>query len=169
MLFDGMQAYKVGLVEYARDPWNLVDQAHIWVGIANALAQRFSADALSPLNAGLMVAVALFMLIKTFFFLRLFTSLSFLVSMLRQVSIDLVPFFLFYMLLLLTFALILGVIDWGQYEYSDDAATRGAQFTSTGPDKEYMRLHKIAARLFHVMRLSVGDFDFAAATYLEPY
>ena len=62
--------------------------------------------------------------------------------------------------------LILGIIDWGQYEYSDDPVTKGIQYTSTGPDKEYMLLHKVATRVFHIMRMSIGDFNFDASTYL---
>jgi hypothetical protein len=45
--------------------------------------------------------------------------------MLEQVIIDLQPFLTLYFMILLTFGLILGVIDWGLYEYNDDAATRG--------------------------------------------
>jgi hypothetical protein len=79
------------------------------------------------------------------------------------------PFFCFYTILLLILGLILGVIDWGQYEYNDDLNTRGIQYTSTGPDKEYMLLHKVASRIFHIMRMSIGDFNFDASTYLPEY
>jgi hypothetical protein len=65
--------------------------------------------------------------------------------------------------------MILGIIDWGQYEYSDNDETRGIQYTSTGPDKEYMMIHKIISRFFHIMRLSVASFDFNAATYLGTF
>jgi hypothetical protein len=32
-----------------------------------------------------------------------------------------------------------------------------------------MQLHKIASRVFHVMRMSIGDFNFDASTYLKSY
>jgi len=83
--------------------------------------------------------------------------------------IDLQPFFILYTMILLIFGLILGVIDWGQYEYNDNEDTRGIQYTTTGPDKEYMLLHKLLARFFHIMRLSVGDFNFDASTYLNDF
>jgi len=60
-----------------------------------------------------MVIVALVILIKSFFFLRIFKKLSALVSMLQQVFIDLIPFFLFFTIILVVLGLILGVIDWG--------------------------------------------------------
>ena len=47
MFYDCMQAYKTGLADYFSDPWNYIDQAHIWLGIANIFLQRFSPDILS--------------------------------------------------------------------------------------------------------------------------
>jgi hypothetical protein len=83
MFYDCMQAFKTGLGEYSSDPWNYIDQAHIWVGIANIFVQRFSSDILSLQNTVLMVIVAIVLLIKSFFFLRIFRQLSALVSMLQ--------------------------------------------------------------------------------------
>jgi len=82
LLYDTMQMLKAGIWEYLKDPWNYIDLAHIWVGIANALVIRFSGDLLSLPNTILMVIVALILLLKTFFYLRVFRDLSFLVSML---------------------------------------------------------------------------------------
>jgi hypothetical protein len=82
LTYDAMQVYKIGLREYLSDPWNYIDQAHVWVGISNALIQRFSPNMLDPINIFFMVAVGLISFIKTMFFLRVFNSLSFLVSML---------------------------------------------------------------------------------------
>jgi len=72
-------------------------------------------------------------------------------------------------MILLIFALILGIIDWGQYEFNDNPETRGTQYTSIGPDKEYLLLHKLICRFFHIMRLSIGDFNFDASTYVETF
>lgn len=65
-----------------------------------------------------MVFVTLLMLIKTFFFLRIFQSLSFLVTMLKQVFMDLRVFILFYIILLFKFALLLAIIDLNNFEMS---------------------------------------------------
>lgn len=44
--------------------------------------------------------------------------------MMKQVVLDLRPFLLFFVILLILFAVMLAVIDWGNYEYSDDPAIR---------------------------------------------
>lgn len=72
LCYDTMQMFKCGLLEYLSDPWNYIDLAHIWVGIANAFVQRFNPDILSMSNTFLMVIVALILMVKTFFFLRIF-------------------------------------------------------------------------------------------------
>lgn len=114
----------MGWRNYIKNPRNWIDQAHIWVGIANALVQRFQADILSLENMLLMVITALLVLIKTLFYMKTMKELSFLVTMLQQVLIDLIPFFIFYILLLVSYGLMIGVIDWGQYEFSDSKTTR---------------------------------------------
>jgi hypothetical protein len=81
LCYDSMQMIKIGVLVYAQDPWNYIDMAHIWVGIANIFVQRFNSDMLALENTLLMVVVALILLMKTFFYLRIFKSLSFLVSM----------------------------------------------------------------------------------------
>jgi hypothetical protein len=107
------------------------------------------------------------MLIKTFFYLRIIDSLSFLVSMLMQVFIDLGPFMLFYFILLVINACLLSIIDWGNYEFDDNDAVRLVQYTSTGPDKEYMLINKFLARMISIVRISLGDNNFDASTYLD--
>lgn len=60
-----------------------------------------------------MVLVAISLMMKTFFYLRVLNSMSFLVSMLKQVFLDLRPFLLFLILLITGFTSILSIIDWG--------------------------------------------------------
>lgn len=62
-----------------------------------------------------MIAVALMMMIKSFFFLRIFKELSFLVTMLKQVFLDLRVFMLFYYLLIFMFAIVLSILDLGNF------------------------------------------------------
>jgi hypothetical protein len=168
-MYDSLQLFKQGPTEYFQDPWNFIDQAHIWCGIVNALLQRFSPDILSKHNILFMVLVSTIMLLKTFFYLRIFISMSFLVSMLKQVFLDLRPFLTMLVIIYLMFSLIFGVLDWGQYEYDNTEAVRGIQYTSTGPDKEYMLLHKVLARMIYLLRTSIGDNNFDASTYLPVF
>lgn len=115
------------------------------------------------------MVVAIIMLIKTFFYLRIIDSLSFLVSMLMQVFIDLGPFMLFYFILLMINACLLSIINWGNYEFEDDPILRNVQYTSTGPDKEYMLINKFIARMIVILRISLGDNDFNSSTNLDQF
>lgn len=116
-----------------------------------------------------MILVTLSIIIKSFFFLRIFSSLSFLVSMFQQVINDLKPFLGLFAIILFLLSLILGIIDWGQYEYDNDRLVREIQYTSTGPDKEYMEMPKIFSRFIYMARLSIGDNNFDGSTYLKGF
>lgn len=165
--YDLKQLTKVGLLEYFQDPWNFVDQGHIWIGLASLFVQRFVPDILNEGSQILMIVTTLIMLVKTFFYLRIFKSLSFLVSMLSQVFLDLRPFFFFYSILIILFGVILAILDYGNYEFSDNEVTRGIQQTATGPDREYLMVDKLVAKFIVVLRVSIGDFGFDTSTYLN--
>lgn len=80
-VYDFLQCYKQGMGVYFGDFWNWLDQAHIWIGFTNIAVQRFTPDIKSIATQLLMVTVIFIMLVKTFFFLRVFDELSFLVKM----------------------------------------------------------------------------------------
>ena len=62
-----------------------------------------------------MLVVTLLLLIKTFFFLRIFEELSFLVTMVKQVFFDLNVFMFFFLILIVMFAVVLSILDLRQY------------------------------------------------------
>jgi hypothetical protein len=64
------------------------------------------------------------MLIKTFFFLRIFETFTKLVIMIRNVMFDLKEFIMFYILLLTMFSVILGVLGVGNFRSIDDLELR---------------------------------------------
>ena len=64
----------------------------------------------SPVNVILLVVVLIFAAIKTMSWLRIFKSMSLLVAMIKQAISDLVPFLLFFMIVLSFFTLIMGVL-----------------------------------------------------------
>jgi hypothetical protein len=57
------------------------------------------------------------MLLKTFFFLRIFKGLSYLVLMMSCVVKDLIPFLLFYVILLWMQGLVFNIIEVGNIEH----------------------------------------------------
>ena len=67
-----------------------------------------------------MIIIILLSIIKTFFFLRIFSSLSYIVTMLKNVMYDLRVFFIFYMSLIFLFSLIFGVLGIGNYKVPSD-------------------------------------------------
>ena len=83
MTYDMLQLKKTGIVEYFSDKWNYLDQGHIWFGVANVMMQRYTSDIQGTMNIILMLVVTMLLLIKTFFFLRIFEELSFLVTMIK--------------------------------------------------------------------------------------
>jgi len=54
-------------------------------------------------------------IVKTFFFLRIFKGISYLVTMIFQVFQDLMPFLLFYTILIVFMALYFGILGLGNY------------------------------------------------------
>lgn len=167
--YDTLQLYSKGSKEYFKDIWNFFDLLHIWIGFANIWRQRVQPDILNKWSQGLMMMVTLIMLIKTFFYLRIFKELSFLVSMIKQVFLDLRAFGLFYGILIYMFSLMLGILDWSNYEFNDDLDIATIQYTAAGPDKEYLMIPKMIARYFAVLRISLGDFELSGSTYLTQF
>jgi uncharacterized Tic20 family protein len=88
-----------------------------------------------------MIIVVLVGLIKTFFFMRIVKSFSYIVTMIQSVVIDLRVFLLFFAILILKFSMIFDVIAPNEAE-------------------EYRYLSKYSANLLTTLRLSLGDFDF---------
>jgi len=88
-----------------------------------------------------MIIVILTCLMKTFFFMRIFTSFSYIVTMIVNVIIDLKIFLIFFAILMVMFSMIFDVI-------------------TRNPAKEYSKIGYWLGNLFTTMRLALGDFDF---------
>jgi len=67
-----------------------------------------------------MTVIMLMQISKTFFFLRIFESLSFLVTMIYQVISDLKVFLLFFSILIVLFAMVFAVIGIGNTNIRGD-------------------------------------------------
>ena len=66
------------------------------------------------------IIVTFVVLLKTFFFLRIFKGLSYLVLMMKQVSKDLIPFMTFYFLLLWIQGQVFNIIGVGNMEHKSN-------------------------------------------------
>ena len=105
--YDMMQLKNQGVTEYFSDKWNLCDQTHIWGGFLNIAVHFEVIDFGYQFRISLLSLLCVLMLLKTFFFLRIFRSSSHLVIMMIQVVRDLHPFLLFYFFMLWIYSLIL--------------------------------------------------------------
>ena len=110
-LYEGTQMFKAG-TSYFDDPWNYADMIFIWGSLITLVLQNTIGPA-ALVSKILMIVIVFLALIKTFFFLRLFTALSPIVTMLTNVIYDLRIFLGFYGILILMFALHLGIIGIG--------------------------------------------------------
>lgn len=103
------------------------------------------------------------MLMKTFFFMRLFKKLAHLVMMVFQVLLDLRAFMCFYLILLWISGLVFNVLG------LNNTSIEINQLKKTGiayPGQEYQYLPKFLRQFFYSIRISLGDFEFGETTSL---
>ena len=77
---------------YFFDIWNYSDQMYIWSGYANLYIQadfKENHEHYTPVGKTLMIFFSIMMLIKTFFFMRIFEKFTKLVIMIKNVIADL--------------------------------------------------------------------------------
>ena len=108
---------------------------------------------------------------KTFFFLRIFSKFAPIVTMLRFVVKDLIPFTVIYFILCLMFAMQFGIMGLGNRKvegkfrdtYAKEEFDGGYEF----PGAEYTQIPAILGNILSVFRISMGDYDFASSNYLD--
>ena len=101
------------------DPWNYADILYIYGSIINCILQLW----LGPFHIGcrvIMCIIVLLLIIKTFFFLRIFQDLTPLVVMLTQVIGDLKAFMTFYIILIVMFSQFFCVIGIANYKLKSE-------------------------------------------------
>ena len=88
-----------------------------------------------------MIFVIFICLMKTFFFMRIVKTFSYIVTMIISVVKDLKVFLLFFTILIIMFSMIFNVI-------------------AKNPAPEYTYISPLMANFLTTLRLSLGDFDF---------
>jgi hypothetical protein len=139
LIYDGTQALKQGS-GYLHDPWNYMDMMHIALGYYNIYCQ-INIGTWELTSKITMIFVTIVCLIKTFFFMRIVKSFSYIVTMIINVIIDLKVFMLFFLILILMFSMIFDVI-------------------APNPAAEYKYVGLYWGNVLTTLRLSLGDFDF---------
>ena len=116
--YDFNQLYRMGLTEYFSDFGNYSDCLYIWGSISNLFLQNM----LGPYHIAcrsIMIIIVLQVLLKSFFFLRVFPSLTPVIVMLKTVIYDLRIFMLFYTILIFLFCQVFAVLGLGNL-YPED-------------------------------------------------
>lgn len=130
--------------EYFADAWNYLDVVYLSLGYYNIFLQYMGGT--WEVNAKItFICVVLLSLIKTFFFMRIEMSYSYIVTMIVNVVSDLKVFLLFFTILIIMFSAIFDVI----------AKSNADEYKMVGP---------FLGNFFLTLRLSLGDFDFGVLT-----
>jgi hypothetical protein len=170
MCYDLTQLYRSGITEYFQEVQNYSDQLYVWCSVMNVISQN-STDSQAIYNKVLMTIIFLQQIIKSFFYLRIFKSLSYIVTMIYTVIADLQVFLLFFTILIILFAQIFAVLGVGNPK-QDGALKDFVEAVAAGeeegdiPMQEYDNIGLFLGYLFYTLRIAMGDFDFDASTYL---
>lgn len=111
MIYEIIQMFKIGLEDYFTDLGNYADLVYIFGSVAMAFVHMDN-----PYSFGsklLMSIIVILAIRRTFNFLRIFSVLSPIVTMLNNVIWDLRIFLTFYFILVLLFSLMYGVLGLG--------------------------------------------------------
>jgi hypothetical protein len=121
LAYECIQAYLQGPVEYFFD--NISDIIYYGSTIANIICQ-FSLGPFHIICKVLMCIIVVFIVIKTFFFLRIFSQFAPIVVMLQRVVWDLRIFLTFYAILVALSSQMFAVVALGNdYEFLEEGGT----------------------------------------------
>lgn len=120
MFYDIRQLYLMGPKEYFQDIFNYSDQIYVWASFFNVISQNFT-DSFTLRNKLLMTIIFLQQIVKSFFYLRIFNSLSYIVTMIYTVIADLKVFLLFFTILIVLFGQIFAVLGVGNSKFKGSA------------------------------------------------
>jgi hypothetical protein len=151
-LYDFGQLILQGSTEYFDDLWNFIDILYIVGMVQNIVLQTV----LGPFviwSRISMCIIVIALLIKTFFFLRIFPTLTPIVVMLTEVIFDLRVFLMFYVILILFFSQIYAVLGLGN-DYSQAYAIDPEGFAV-----EYKSVGLHFGEFLWTFRMSLGDFS----------
>ena len=108
-------------------------------------------------SRAIMCLIVLQLINKTFFFLRIFPSLTPIVVMITSVIYDLRIFMFFYFIMISFFCLLYAVIGLGQPQQNAQDFENGID--PSGVAKEYQSVGLLVGEFMWTFRMSMGDFS----------
>ena len=167
--------FKNGIGEYLSDLGNYIDLIYIWGSIAMSILHMILTP-YATISKILMSLIVILAIRRTFSFLKLFSTLSPIVTMLTNVFWDLRIFLTFYAILILLFSLMYGVLGIANYKlegrfqdtfYKVPENKTERVLDEEAPGIEYEKIGLFLGNIFQTVRISMGDFAvIAAADYL---
>jgi hypothetical protein len=162
LVYETVQMFKGGIGDYLSDAGNYIDLIYIWGSVTMSIIHMTAGPYLWYSKA-LMIMVVILAIRRTFSFLRIFKSLSPIVTMLQNVIWDLRVFLTFYVILTLLFSLMYGVLGLGNsripggfreqfYDFENN------ELSSSAPGIEYDKIGLFFGNFIQTIRLSMGDF-----------
>ena len=159
---ESIQAFKTG-PSYITELGNVLDVLFIWGSIAMSVL-HYIYGPLTFVSKLVMIIVLLSAIRRTFNFLRIFSALSTIVTMLSQVIFQLRIFMTFFLILCLLFSLMFNVLGIGNVlvpgdfrEAYHDTDSPG-QLSRDAPNAEYGQIGMFAGQFVQTIRISTGDF-----------
>lgn len=158
-----MQVIKLGFVDYVSDHDNWLDITFIYGSIAMAIVQMVNGP--QHFASKLMIVIVLLAAFRqTLKMLRIFSSLSTLITMLTSVIWQLRIFMTFFILLLVFFASMFSVMGlgnvkhYGSYRdvFYDEKAINN--LNADAPNFAYRQISIFYANIIQMFRISMGDF-----------
>lgn len=162
LIYETVQMFKGGIGDYLSDAGNYIDLLYIWGSVAMSIIHIVQGPYLWYSKA-LMIIVVILAIRRTFSYLRIFKSLSPIVTMLQNVIWDLRVFLTFYVILTLLFSLMYGVLGLGNSKipggFRDEYFDFEKQELDSGaPGIEYDKIGLFFGNFIQTIRLSMGDF-----------
>jgi hypothetical protein len=176
LIYESKSLWQDGAADYFMQPWNYLDILLIGFGVLNVILHA----ALDPLGLPCKVTTSVVGFLgmgKTFFYLRIFDSLSPIVTMLTNVFADLKVFLLFFMILIFMFAMQISITGLGNKQvpgpmrenfYDPELDYEDPNLVFGEPYEEFKHLNLFAGNFLMVFRASMGDFSMIATSlYLK--
>lgn len=119
MIYETIQLYQDGPCEYIKDIWNWIDVAYYSFNLCNLVLQ-FTHGPMNFVTKLAMISMVALLILKTFFFLRIFRNFTPIVIMLKNVIYDFRIFLLLYIILIFIISLVFNVIGVNLSHVQDD-------------------------------------------------
>ena len=174
--YEIVQLSKYGWKGYFRSFWNIIDALYIFASATMCICQSIYSpfDRVPKL---LIILVTFLAMGKTFFYMRIISQFSPIVTMLTSVIADLKNFFIFFMILILMFSLQISILGLGNYKvegtfrdtFHEDINKDWTQIIGY-PQEEHKYIGTFLGNIMSVFRAALGDFSvIGASLYLEQF